>query len=126
MSKHLHTLTDHCFPVRIVFPATKKAYRALMKDLDLKPMLPDSAGRMECFTAPGKQTVLAIWISKEAEKRSAGEVLGLIVHECMHVVQYTERAMGTKFDDETACYFMQKLVMWAQDAYAQSGRGFAA
>ena len=35
---------------------------------------------------------------------------GLIAHEALHVVQFVERKVSTKFDDETAAYLLQFVV----------------
>lgn len=121
--KGIYTLTDHCFPVEIVFPATKRAYVKMLKRMGLSGGPPETPGNITTFEGGDHPMRIAIWLSKESDARCPTEVMGLIAHECLHVVQYTERAMGTRFDDETACYFLQKLVMWMTVSYADSGRG---
>ncbi len=124
MSKKLYEFDSHFFPAKIYFPATEKAYRRLMKNIGVEPVIPDSAGRAERYVIDGKPAIVLIWLSKACESRTAADVLGLIAHECLHAVQMVEKDIGTRFDDETACYLLQKLVMWVNASYAEAGRGF--
>ena len=50
-------------------------------------------------------------VAKPKERAyQAGLRSSIIVHECVHVKQFVEKAIGSTLDDETEAYMMQKLV----------------
>jgi hypothetical protein len=120
----LHVMTEHCFPVIVLFPATKKAWRAMIKVLGCDDDLPKSAGSITQFTRDQTPDVLVLSMSESCKEQAADAIIGLMAHECLHIVQMTERAMGARMDDETSAYFLQKLVMWANASFAASGRKY--
>jgi len=124
---------EHCFPARIFFCANEAEWRSLLADQGIPDEpYPESDARLTEYTHPHHVPVLIITISERAEEKTSVQVIGMLVHELVHVKQYVEERMygtnigdsRTRFDIETEAYFMQAMVMWVFSAYADSGRGF--
>lgn len=48
-----------------------------------------------------------VWINTELEVQERSLI---VVHEAVHVAQFIEKAVGTKFDDETEAYLIVNIV----------------
>lgn len=128
--------TDHHYPIRIYFAPNKKNWHDLLKFLDLvdEPYPDIGGGMVTPFEHPDKPlTMCILTISKAAKKYSATMVMGMIVHECVHLKQFAEVAMygnnagkgRGRLDVESEAYFMQQVTQWANTSFADSGRKFA-
>jgi hypothetical protein len=115
---------NHHYPVRIFFAPSKGAWKALMRDLDIAVPYPqtahDTPARMTWIDVPGRPRHLVITITKKARQRHAAEVIGLLVHEIVHVVQKIEEFIGGRLDDESAAYLTQSLTQWLLASYEET------
>lgn len=113
----------HFFPVRIFFAPGPPAWKKLRPVLGMDPgKYPTSDGSVTRFTCDGEVLILVVTLGDDVEKHTSLEVMGLIAHELEHVIDFTEKEAAADFDKETRAYLMQKLIMWACDAFAASGR----
>lgn len=73
------------------------------------------------WTEPNDELHINIWVQPKLAKGPQGEsqerkvervreLLGVVVHECVHAKQFLERAVETRLDAETEAYLVQMLV----------------
>lgn len=116
--------TNHPYPATVLFAPNKKAWKGLMKQMGLDEPYPTSAGRCTTFDHASFMHKIVVTLSSEAETRTSNEVLGIMVHELVHVSQFLQDIIGKRFDFETESYLMQAMIMWLSASYAEAGRSF--
>ncbi len=120
---------SHPYPIEIWYAHDKRAWDARMKLMGLDEPYPGSAGKCTTFTQRGKTAQCIVTLSWECEGRNAVEVMGLMVHELVHVKQTIEQEIyqtndgggTTRLDIETEAYLLHALVMWLTEAFAKWG-----
>jgi hypothetical protein len=124
---------EHFFPIEIYFCANETQWHSLLADRDIPDEpYPDVAARCTQFTHSDKPSVCILTVGAQAEERNSVEVMGLLVHELVHVKQHIEHVMygnnsgrgESRLDIETEAYLIQKLIMWLFSAYADNGGKF--
>lgn len=116
--------TNHPYPATVLFAPNKKAWKALMKQMGLGEPYPTSAGRCTMFDHARSMPKIVVTLSPDADTRTSNEVLGVMVHELVHVAQFLQETIGKRFDIETESYLMQAMIMWLSASYAEAGRSF--
>lgn len=120
---------EHSLPGRIFFVSDKRGWNDVLKKFGVpRTKYPATDAQMNHFD--GDLPLFIVTVSKRAREYSPNQVIGLIVHELMHVVQHLEMLVygdnsgvgDSRFDHETQAYLMQGLVMWMISVWAQSGR----
>ncbi len=119
-----YEFVNHPYPANILFVQDKKTWKKLMGSMGLDEPYPTSAGRCTVFDHSNRMMKLVVTLSPEADTRSSSEVIGLMVHELVHVSQFLQELIGKRFDQETEPYLMQAMLMWLIDSYASAGRTF--
>jgi hypothetical protein len=123
---------DHFYPVRIAYIATPRGWRKFLSNINAAPEpYPQAAACVTTFAPANELEIIVITVNKRARNRSAGEVMGILAHELIHVKQQVEgviyrRSSGAgygRLDIETEAYLMHKMLMWINDAYAKIGPG---
>lgn len=112
-------------PVFIGFCPSQKAWDREMKRLGITPPepYPTTAGRMTTFDYKGSKTVCLVTIQDGSEKEhSLSEVIGLLVHEAMHVWQRILLDIGEHdgASMELEAYAMQQIVMMLMNAFEET------
>jgi hypothetical protein len=125
---------EHFFPIEIYFCANETEWHSLLKDCGFndEPYPDERGARCTQFVHNTKLNVAILTISNEAEEHNSVEVMGMLVHELIHLKQFAEFSMygnnagrgEQRLDIETEAYLMQKLTMWMFSAFADSGRKF--
>lgn len=123
--RSLPAFHDHPYPATIYFVPTESAWNALMRRMRLSEPYPQSAGHCTTFTHPGRNDVITITLSPDADTRSSTQVIGLMAHELMHVIQALQTTAKARFDPETEAYLLQAMLQWLIHAYADAGRSYA-
>lgn len=125
--------TEHHYPIRIYFSPDRKNWGDLLKFLDLEeePYPHMHSGQVTEFKHPDRAlTDCILTLGDAAEKSPATQVMGVIVHECIHIKQFVENAMfgnnsgrgRGRLDIESEAYFMQQLTQWVNTTFGNSGR----
>jgi hypothetical protein len=120
----VYEFASHPYPANILFVPSKKAWKKLMDSMGLDEPYPTSAGRCTVFDHANRMMKIVVTLSLDADTRTSSEVIGLMVHELVHVSQFLQELTGKRFDQETEPYLMQAMLMWLLDSYASAGRTF--
>lgn len=120
----LYEFVNHPYPATVLFAPSKKTWGKLMDSMGLDEPYPTSAGRCTVFDHGNRMTKIVVTLSLDADTRTSSEVIGLMVHELVHVSQFLQEITGKPFDNETEPYLMQAMLMWLIDSYAAAGRTF--
>lgn len=121
---HSFEFSGHPYPIRIIFAPSAEAWHKLLKTLAPDEPYPETHGRATLFDHPKHRSVAVITLSPEADNRTPNEVIGLMVHEITHVIQYIEDIIGCRLDRETQAYLTQLLTQWLIESYEDAGRSF--
>lgn len=92
-------LDNAWFPVDLVMCLNEKAWNKLMKQMGLKPKeypYPSNDGSITSFEIPNGYDTYVMVISERAEKLHPIQVIGIITHEVVHMVQGLMRTIGEK------------------------------
>ena len=110
------------FPTRYAFVPSEKAWNAEVKRLGANEPYPDSDGR--CTTLQNKETgqlACLVTISEKMDGRDPMGVIGLIVHEAVHVFQSLREDIGEdRPSEEFEAYSIQNISLNLIDAYART------
>jgi hypothetical protein len=111
----------HPYPVTVYF-ASVEQWPALMEHLKVRDdrSYPDASACTVTFRDDLRHASVVVTI-RDIEDRTAVEIVGLLVHELVHVVQIMQKEAGSTFDAETQAYLTHALTMWVLDAYDEAG-----
>ena len=83
---------------------------------------PDSDGRCSTFESDGKVCAI-VTINKRVDGKDSNGIVGLIVHEAVHVWQLVRENIGeANPSSEFEAYAIQAISQELIEAYAKSGR----
>lgn len=110
----IYCLNTGHFPLEAVYVPNRKAWTRFLRErkvsLKLNPY-PETAGCVTFFEHRTLKTKAAITFCDELKDYPADEIAGLVVHECMHVVQCMNEEMEEqKPGHEFEAYLIQSLV----------------
>lgn len=52
-------------------------------------------------------------------------IVGVMAHECVHVLQFVEERIGSDLGIEGQAYLVQHMLMWLIGVYEEAGRTWA-
>lgn len=112
-------------PTYFGFCPSERAWRREMKLMGVKddppPEYPTSDGKASQFLEGGKNCVLVTISERIDKKRDRLGVVGLIVHEAMHVWQHIRRDIGeTEPSPEFEAYALQSISIQLCSAYSKT------
>ena len=112
------------FPVHFGFCPDKKTWAREMRRMGIKgEKYPTSDGQCSTFEADGK-SIAIVTINKRLDgKCSSNGIVGLIVHEAVHVWQLVRKDIGeSNPSSEFEAYAIQAISQELIEAYSESGR----
>jgi len=103
------------WPLQVGFTMDPKAYDAELERIrvhpDVRPEFPSNEAHASFFPHPEGGELTCIVAMASDLDRTDPEVIGLIAHECMHIVQELWKFIGeTNPGDETEAYLLGYLV----------------
>ncbi len=118
---------NHPYPCHVFFPPDEGAWDALMDSFGADDEAPEFAASVTTFDDQNGHECFVIWIGPKAETANPVQVMGLMAHEIVHVIQrITECIRVERLDTETEAYLMQSMLEWLIGAFADAGRKAAA
>jgi hypothetical protein len=113
------------FPVHFGFCPDKKAWNREMKRMGVKSEpYPKSDGRCVTFESSGKVCAI-VTVSKQVDGKDSNGVVGLIIHEAVHVWQLIRENIGeSNPSPEFEAYAIQAISQELIAAYSET-RGAA-
>jgi len=107
----------HPYPARISLCLDERAWRQVTRRLEVAEPFPGakSHGNVTTFTKNDAPDEIVISFDpKILVTRPRDEVVVLIAHECVHVMQRIEEGVGRRGDlgDEGQAYLVQSLLLW--------------
>jgi len=115
----------HHYPVRIFFVPTRADWDAVMRDVGIAgESYAQQGGQVTSATCEGHEDRIFICFGDQCDKSTWEEVVGVMAHECVHVLQNVEESINGKLGDEPQAYFVQSLLLWLIAEYRKAGRGW--
>ena len=111
------------FPVYFGFCPDKKAWAREMRRMGVKgEKYPTSDGRCSTFESDGKVCAI-VTINKRCDDKDGNGIIGLIIHEAVHVWQLLMENIGESSpSSEFEAYAIQAISQELIEAYSESGR----
>jgi len=105
-----------CFPLYVGICLSEKEYKKQMKhlgaeDVSLPFIMEGANATMHHIVRAGKEDICLVCLDgNELFNRPQTEIYGLIVHECVHVLQQLKATIGEKdMSKECEAYFVQNI-----------------
>lgn len=110
-------------PVRIGFCPTKKAWKKEMKRINCDREYIRNNAQCDMFKCPGAPTLILVTIDKSADTRNPIEVIGLLMHEAVHVWQRVCDEIGEEDPGwEMEAYAIQSITQDLIQAFEETRR----
>lgn len=102
------------FPVYVAFTTKKKTFDYMMDWMNVTNppvFVSEAANAMTHYFAKGPQLTIVVTMFPKDKDMPWEVYVGLMAHECMHVVQEIQEKVGRRSDRETEAYLIQRLLM---------------